>query len=501
MELKPTYEELQKENEKLRNEARIINITLNSSIDPIYITSPNYEIEYLNTQMENIVGENNIGTKCYKTMYGRDEICEWCVVDKLVSCKEITYEIKHPIFNKNNIVKNSLLQSGSIISTFHDVTDLVKKQQKLLKQNKELVINKLRYETFFKDSYSVMLLIDPENGNIIEANNAAVDFYGYSIDEIKKMNIYQINILSKSEVSRKMQSVSLLERNIFFLKHKLKNNSIRDVEVHSGKVTFASKNYLYSIIFDITERLKTEDALKVSEQKLKELNVTKDKFFSIIAHDLKSPFNAILGFSDLLLDNHEKYDVEKREKIIKLVNKSANTAFDLLENLLTWSRSQSGKINYSSEKLDLKPLLIDVLHDLQVVATKKNIQIVDEIYEKEIIIADKNMISFVLRNLISNAIKFTDKNGRVTVFSMKFDNNFHEISVYDTGMGISEDRIRDLFLVDKNISTPDTENETGTGLGLILCKEFVEKHGGKICVESKVNVGTKISFTVPSFSM
>ena len=255
----------------------------------------------------------------------------------------------------------------------------------------------------------------------------------------------------------------------------------------------------FEIFFDITESKKAEQALKESERKLRESNKTKDKFFSIIAHDLKSPFNAILGFSEILLEKHKKYDDEKREEMISYINSSALRAFKLLENLLTWSHSQSNGINYSPENFHLKILLFETISDLQAQADKKNIQILDTISENELIYADKNMLATILRNLISNAIKFTSNSGTIIISSEKQKaTNFLEISVEDTGVGIPKDRIDNLFRIDKNTSTQGTENEIGTGLGLILCKEFVEKYNGKIWVESEEGKGSTFLFTIPN---
>ena len=252
------------------------------------------------------------------------------------------------------------------------------------------------------------------------------------------------------------------------------------------------------IVLDITDRKKAEQALIDSEAKLLESNKTKDKFFSIIAHDLKSPFNAILGFSDILLERHKEYDDEKREEMINYVNISALRAFKLVENLLTWSHSQSGAIKYLPENFHLKILLFETISALQGQADKKNIEILDSISENELIYADKNMLATILRNLISNAIKFTPKNGNIVISSKRQENsNFLEISVADTGIGIPKNTIDNLFRIDKNTSTQGTENETGTGLGLILCKEFVEKHGGEVWVESEEGKGSTFLFTIP----
>ncbi len=238
--------------------------------------------------------------------------------------------------------------------------------------------------------------------------------------------------------------------------------------------------------------------LNQTNKVLSDVIATKDKFFSIIAHDLKNPFNAILGFTNVLLKKHKQYDDEKRQRIIITLITSVNSAYKLLENLLTWSRSQSGQIKFLPEETNLKILLSETILTLQAQANEKSINIIDNVQEDETIFADRNMITTVLRNLISNAIKFTNKNGNIVIFSERqVDNGFLEISVTDTGIGISKDKINDLFRIEKSTSTQGTENETGTGLGLILCKEFVEKHGGKIWVESELGKGSDFKFTLP----
>ena len=238
--------------------------------------------------------------------------------------------------------------------------------------------------------------------------------------------------------------------------------------------------------------------LAIANEKLQKLNATKDKFFSIVAHDLRSPFSALMGYSDLLLKNHKEYDEEERESMIKSISDSSENTFRLLENLLTWSRSQSGIIEFVPEKFNIKPLINEIVLLLQQTAINKSIRLLSNIEIDTFIYADKNMISTVLRNLITNALKFTHKNGTVIVSANETKKQgFIEISVSDTGLGISKDKINNLFYIDKNISTLGTEDEAGTGLGLILCKEFVKKNNGEIFVESVVNKGSKFTFTIP----
>ncbi len=244
--------------------------------------------------------------------------------------------------------------------------------------------------------------------------------------------------------------------------------------------------------------------IKLIADELNVSNNTKDKFFSIIAHDLKSPFNSIINFSELLNDNFDKYDVKKQKKYISIIKESSQNTFKLLENLLLWSRSQQGVIKLIPGKIDLKVLLFETMFSIKEQASNKNIQIFDMVPENKIIFADKNMLSTVLRNLITNAIKFTPKNGNITISTKEVseDNNqeFINMSVKDTGVGIKKEIQSKIFEITENTSTQGTENETGTGLGLIICKEFIEKHGGKIWVESKFREGSCFNFSLPAFS-
>ncbi len=285
-------------------------------------------------------------------------------------------------------------------------------------------------------------------------------------------------------------TVNRIQNNINF--KVFKSNYLLEKEKEKTKELYNQTRSMNESL--IIEKEKVEE----SEEKLRESNQTKDKFFSIIAHDLKSPFNAILGFSQLLMKNHKKYDDDKRDELIKYVNISAINTFKLLENLLTWSRSQSDRIEFSPEKVNLKTIIYEITLVLQKTAESKNIKLVDNADIELFANVDRNMLDTILRNLITNAIKFTNTSGTVTVSANETkDPRFIEISVTDTGVGIPKDRIDDLFRIDKNTSTEGTAEEKGTGLGLILCKEFVEKHGGKIRIESEIDKGSSFIFTLP----
>ena len=237
---------------------------------------------------------------------------------------------------------------------------------------------------------------------------------------------------------------------------------------------------------------------KVKERtiQLSELNATKDKFFSIIAHDLKNPFNALMGFSTLLLDDYNSFDDDERKDLIQTMSDASENAYKLLQNLLEWSRSQTGSIKWYPDIIHLDEIANETLNLLKNQAMNKNITIVGVVPANITAFADGNMITTVIRNLMSNALKYTPKGGEVKLYTTQ-QNNHIEITIEDNGVGIRKEDLNKLFRIDVNFSTNGTNNEMGTGLGLILCREFVEKNGGKIWVESEEGKGSKFKFTLP----
>lgn len=236
--------------------------------------------------------------------------------------------------------------------------------------------------------------------------------------------------------------------------------------------------------------------LNLSEQNLLKINATKDKFFSIIAHDLKNPFNALLSFSSMLHENLKAFKKAEIRAYVEIIHKATNNLFRLLENLLQWSFSQTGKIEYRPEIIDLNNLVNNILQIMSIQADKKGINIVNLLPDSFNAYGDNNLISTVIRNLISNAVKFTRENGEIRIEGIIKTNEI-EIAIVDNGIGINHIDISKLFRLDCNVTTIGTSEEKGTGLGLILCKEFVEKNGGRIWVESEIEKGSTFKFTIP----
>ncbi len=238
------------------------------------------------------------------------------------------------------------------------------------------------------------------------------------------------------------------------------------------------------------------DNLRKINDELERLNRTKDKFFSIIAHDLRNPFHAIIGFSELLTKEYHSMNDQQKIGLLELINVSSEGAFNLLENLLQWARTQTDKIKYSPENIDISEVINATLGLLSITAEKKHIKLVNDLQPKSMVYADKNMINTVIRNLVSNAVKFTKNGGEVRISATDKGGSL-EIHVSDTGIGMNKESLGKLFRIDTYHSTTGTAGETGTGLGLIICREFVEKHGGKIKVESEEKKGSTFSFNLP----
>ena len=251
------------------------------------------------------------------------------------------------------------------------------------------------------------------------------------------------------------------------------------------------------VIKDQLEEELTRQKIMIEKQRkeLESLNATKDKFFSIIAHDLKNPFASLIGASDFLVNSSDELTAEQLKNFHDIINQSARSGYRLLENLLEWSRMQTGRMAFKPKKVDLWDLVNEVVNLLTGSAEQKEICLTANIDENLIATVDENMINTVVRNLVSNAIKFTHRGGEIKVSSELFD-GFIEITVADNGIGIPPEKIEKLFRIDEKVTQNGTENETGTGLGLILCKEFVERHGGTIRVESEPKKGSKFIFTI-----
>jgi PAS domain S-box-containing protein len=351
-----------------------------------------------------------------------------------------------------------------------------------------------RFHAAFENAAIGMALIAPD-GNFLKVNNALCELTGYSEKELLSRNLMDITHPDDQENSLKNMHKTLSgEINHYHLEKRYihKQGQVIWVLLSISLVRNNDNGPLYFIsqIQDISEH-------KKYELELQELNISKDKFFSIIAHDLKSMFNNILGFSDLLKTEIRTSDAATIEQYIDMINSSAHQTYAILASLLEWANSQRGKIPFNPAPVVLSELLNEELDVLRKNAGQKNIELKICIPDNFVLTADKDMLKTILRNLISNAIKFTPKNGKIELHATQGGQQV-EIAVCDNGAGMTRKTLDKLFKLDIINSTPGTENERGTGLGLMLCSDFVKKHGGKIWAESECGKGSTFKFTMQS---
>ncbi len=311
-------------------------------------------------------------------------------------------------------------------------------------------------------------------------------------------NSTKIQVKSKDELEEMAQSANTLLEG-------LRSTAGFAKEIGEGNLTadyklLSDEDALGNALVEMRDRLKrSTDEIKKQADYLKELNAAKDKFFSIIAHDLKNPFSVLLSVTEALLEGFSQMSDEEKSVSIQRIHKSANLLFNLLDNLLQWSMAQTGRLTFHPEKADLRTIVFGTVSLLRMNAEYKHINLSTDIPEKTYVRADVDMVKTVIRNLLTNAIKFNTKGGKVKVTANK-KKGYYEISVSDSGIGLSKEDQEKLFRIDVKNKNIGTSKEKGTGLGLILSKEYIEKNGGRIWVESKPGKGSNFVFTLPAYT-
>ena len=404
-------------------------------------------------------------------------------------------------YDNENAFKQSDIELLEFVSSHISLAIQRKKiyQETLIsKQILRTVLDHIPINVFWKDTDSNFLGVNAISlkGMALESESDIIgksDFDFYDKNDAEKYRADEMSIMSSGKAKLNYEEGQIKNgENRYFVSNKLpifdENNNVIGIVGTSE---------------DITERREIQIELEKLTGELKIQNETKNKFFSIISHDLINPIAGIIGFSELLKEDYSDLEPKKIKKYATIINKSANFALSLLHDLLEWSRVQIGSIEPNKEIFMLSELLAHNIAGVNALAFSKNIGLTSQFHQKLSVYADKKMISTVMRNLLSNAIKFTPQGGAIAISTKEISLNgkkLIETTVTDTGIGMSEEKLNNLFKIEHNYRSTGTNNEAGTGLGLILCKEFIQKNNGTIKVKSEQNVGSSFVFTLEASS-
>ncbi|HCY75120.1 MAG TPA: hypothetical protein DHV28_04310 [Ignavibacteriales bacterium] len=385
-------------------------------------------------------------------------------------------------------------QITGIVGVNHDITER-KLAEELLSESHQIIegiINTIPVRVFWKDKNLIYL----------GCNNLFAQDAGFTNpEEIIGKNDFQMAWHSQAELYRADDHKVIESSTARLLVEEPQTTPDGNVitlltskipMVNSAKETIG----ILGTYIDISDRKRAEEEIKKSHEELVKLNAQKDKFFSIIAHDLKSPFNGLVNLTALMADTAENFSLDEFVEYSKMLNKTAGNIYTLLDNLLEWSQIQKGSISFNPKIYDLLSMVSQSIETIYQDALNKRITIINEINYPQNVYADEKSISTVIRNLLTNAVKFTRMDGKVVVKSRRIDEDTLQVSIQDNGVGISDEDVKKLFRIEEKVSSLGTEGEPSTGLGLLLCKEFVEMHGQKIWVESEKNKGSTFSFTL-----
>ncbi len=495
---KQTEKELQKSKIALQNELNFSQTLIKHLPLPLFYKDKDGKYLGCNPEFENFIGikEENLKGKTVFDMWNEELATVYMNHDNelLENPKHQSYEFevkdvhgkKRAVIFHKAVYKDENNNPKGIIGVYLDISDRKKAEKSMEESQRNLKL--------FIDSSPDMFFLKDSNLNYLIVNKAFAEFLKNSEDKIKGK--YDIQILPKqiAQIFKKSDT-KVIQNKLPIINIETIDNKIFEVR----KNPIIENNEIIGIagiIRDITEMQKAEAALIESEKQLKELNTTKDKFFSIIAHDLKNPFNSLIGYSELIIRNIKKGNWSKIEGFAQTILESAELGAKLLQNLLDWSRAQTGKIRFNPINIELHDLINDVISLHSAAAKQKEIQFLFDTNQKQKISGDYNMIYTIIRNVISNAIKYSDSGDIITI-KLYCDEKLIHIEVIDTGIGIKKENLNKIFNIEYNFSTEGTNREKGTGLGLSLCYEFIKQHNGNITIESVFGKGTTVKIELP----
>ena len=487
-------------------------------------------LNFVNQQMASMLGytiKEMLGQK-FESFLAEDQLSEHYVQMKNRSLgKDAIYE---RCFKRKDgqrywmlVSAKALMDSGgNYAGSFAMFTDINERKR----AEAALYESELQYRLLFETAQEGIVVI--QKSMLSYFNPMIMEITGYNYEELLDMNFFEFIYQEDRDLILANHNKTITGENVeqrYQFRMVKKDGSICWVEMGSVKFTWKGEAATLNFINDITEQkraelelIKLNEELKTSrdlieenlnqknlllekltetKEKLERMNSEKDKFFYIIAHDLRSPFQGFIGLTEIMVEEINVLSKSELSEISGELNKSANSLFKLLQNLLEWSQMQKGTISFAPQESLLSELIEQSYESVEQRVVQKGITLEKNIPNTIMVYADEKMLNTVVRNLLSNAVKFTKRDGKVTISAKETNERMVEISVTDTGIGISKNDIQKLFKLDKKIGRAGTDGEPSTGLGLLLCKEFVEKHGGTIWVESQEGLGSTFHFTVP----
>jgi len=421
------------------------------------------------------------------------------IIDERIDRDTSTYRIRKSDGTYvwfEDIIHSEFDETGNqirVILNSRDVTERIVTQRALVEKEKRIKL--------LLDNMSDFLFLVDKDGIIKFTTPFTLNYFGFEEAEVLGRSFYEF--IYPPDLERLISDFAEAVND-----RKIEQKSYRIIHKDGGYFWMeVTGNIIENIDFEIvvvgrniTERIETQNQLKEQHKELEELNATKDKFFSILAHDLRSPFNQIIGFSNLLKRNIYQYDIEKIAHFVNIIRDSSVKTYQLLENLLNWSMAKRGIMEFYPVKINVVPIIEEEINQLTEIYKAKNIDLKFTNSETIFLTVDENMFRIIIRNLVNNAIKYTPLNGRVVVEIKAKDSEtiFH---VSDNGIGMEDFQIHNLFKLSKNRSSEGTKGEKGTGLGLLIVKEFVDKHKAKIEIKSQKDKGTEIQIIFPEIML
>ena len=494
-----------------RERSNFLNLVINTINLPFFVKDEDHKWVMLNDAAIEMMGSSREGLlgKSDYDLYPKEQADIFWKYDEKVLAEGSSINEEQITWSDgtlHNIVTHKQLYiekpSGKrfIVGTIHDISSYKKIEN-------DLRTSEMKYRELFDNANDFIITTDLD-GNITNANRTLLNYLKIDLENITKLNVYEyVNDNNKEFVLGLKDKIlsglidSSFEVNALSLEGKpvtyeIKASLIKEDDSLVG---------IQCVFSDITESKEARLKLEKYNKNLLELNKTKDKFFSIIAHDLRNPYSSMIGFSELLLEDLEKLTMDEIRDSLKIIRNSAKNSLNLLENLLAWSRLETGRMHFDPSKVVLTDLVDEVVNVLFSLAYRKKIEINNMVESDVLLHSDKNMLNTILNNLVMNAIKFTSIGGEINIYSTRMatdpesGKDFYKISVADTGIGMEAEFCKQLFTQNKPVSSLGTEKEQGTGLGLLLSREMVERHGGKIYAESTPGKGSVFSFLIPAF--